>query len=137
MAGTTRLDNEGTRAILNLVAAAVPGLRPQNIALTDTRGNLLARAGEPTGPAADAAGDSRRLAAESRLARAVEEMLERSLGPGRVRAEASIDFDYDQVHETQEHYDPDGQVVRSTQTATWISRPARRAISSRLRNRMS
>ncbi len=118
MAGTTRLDNEGTRAILNLVAAAVPGLRPQNIALTDTRGNLLARAGEPTGPAADAAGDSRRLAAESRLARAVEEMLERSLGPGRVRAEASIDFDYDQVHETQEHYDPDGQVVRSTQTVT-------------------
>jgi flagellar M-ring protein FliF len=118
MAGINRLDNEGTRAILNLVAAAVPGLRPQNIALTDTRGNLLARAGEPTGSVTENGNDSRRLASESRIARAVEEMLERSLGPGRVRAEANIDFDYDQVHETQERYDPDGQVVRSSQTVT-------------------
>lgn len=119
MAGVARLDNEGTRAILNLVAAAVPGLRPQNIAVTDTRGNLLARAGEAVGPAAEAQNAAElRHAAELRIARAVEEMLERSVGPGRVRAEASIDFDYDQVHETQERYDPDGQVVRSTQSVT-------------------
>jgi flagellar M-ring protein FliF len=45
-------------------------------------------------------------------------MLERSLGQGRVRAEANVAFDYDQVHETQERFDPDGQVVRSNQTVT-------------------
>ena len=119
MVGVTRLDNEGTRAILNLVAAAVPGLRTHNIAITDTRGNLLAKAGEPTGPAAAVqSNDDRRHQAEQRIARAVEEMLERSLGPGRVRAEASVDFDYEQVHETQERYDPDGQVVRSSQSVT-------------------
>ena len=44
MAGAARLDREGTQAVLNLVAAAVPGLRPQNIAVIDSRGNLLARA---------------------------------------------------------------------------------------------
>ena len=43
---------EGVQAILNLVAAAVPGLRPQNIAIVDSRGDLLARAGEPVSAAA-------------------------------------------------------------------------------------
>jgi flagellar M-ring protein FliF len=119
MVGIARLDNEGTRAILNLVAAAVPGLRPQNIAVTDTRGNLLARAGEPIGPSMAAQGnDELRRAGEVRIAHAIEEMLERSLGPGRVRAEAAIEFDYEQVHETQERYDPDQQVVRSSQTVS-------------------
>ena len=45
MAGGGRLDNQSIQAILNLVAAAVPGLRPQNIAIADSGGNLLARAG--------------------------------------------------------------------------------------------
>src|SRR3984957_12372613 len=42
MAGAARLDREGVQAILNLVAAAVPGLHPQNIAIVDSRGDLLA-----------------------------------------------------------------------------------------------
>lgn len=119
MQGSARLDAGGVRAIVNLVAAAVPGLRAQNIAVIDTSGNLLARAGEPVGPAgAMETADEQRRASELRLSRAVEEMLERSLGPGRVRAEASIAFDYQQVHETQERYDPEGQVVRSQQNVT-------------------
>lgn len=119
MAGAGRLDREGTQAILNLIAAAVPGLRPQNIAVVDNRGNLLARAGEPVGPAAAAQGAAEvKRTAELRLARAVEEMLERSLGVGRVRAEAAVDMDFDQVRETQERFDPEGQVVRSQQSVT-------------------
>ncbi len=119
MAGAGRLDREGTQAVLNLTAAAVPGLRPQNIAVVDSRGNVLARAGEPLGPSAAAQGaDELRRSTELRLARAVEEMLERSLGAGRVRVEAAVDMDYDQIRETQERYDPDGQVVRSQQSNT-------------------
>ena len=33
MAGAARMDREGVQAVLNLVAAAVPGLRPQNIGI--------------------------------------------------------------------------------------------------------
>src|ERR1019366_9603525 len=47
LVGAQRLDAEGVQAILNLVAAAVPGLRTNNIALVDARGDLLARAGQP------------------------------------------------------------------------------------------
>jgi flagellar M-ring protein FliF len=118
-AGNGRIDHEGVQAILTLVAAAVPGLRPQSISIIDNHGNLLARAGEPLGEAAAAAsGEELRRATEGRLSRAVEEMLERSLGPGRVRAEAAVEMDFDQVHETQEKYDPEGQVARSTQSVT-------------------
>jgi len=119
MAGAARLDREGTQAVLNLIAAAVPGLRPQNIAVVDSRGNVLARAGQPAGPAATAqSADELKRAGEQRLARAVEEMLERTVGPGRVRAEATMELDFDQVRETQERFDPDGQVVRSQQNNT-------------------
>ena len=123
MAGAARLDREGVQAVLNLIAAAVPGLKAQNIAIVDSRGNLLAKAGQPTGSLAAAqSGEEMKRATEMRLSRAVEEMLERSLGTGRVRAEAAVELDFDQVHETQEKYDPDGQVVRSQQNSTGNSR---------------
>jgi flagellar M-ring protein FliF len=136
MAGAGRLDNEGTSAIINLVAAAVPGLRPQNIAITDTRGNLLARAGEPIGQLVAVNNDELRRASEQRLARAIEEMLERSLGPGRTRAEASITFDYEQIRETQERYDPDGQVVRSSQSVTNSSKTTEQSTSVSVQNNL-
>jgi flagellar M-ring protein FliF len=117
MAGAAKLDREGVQAILNLVAAAVPGLKPQSIAVVDSRGDLLARAGEPVGAARLAqTGEELRGATELRISRAVEEMLEPSLGFGRIRAEASVRMNFDQIKETQERYDPDGQVTRSTQT---------------------
>ena len=76
MTGVARLDREGIQAILNLVAAAVPGLRPQNIAIIDSRGDLLARAGEPVGEAAAAlTTEEVRRSTELRLSRAVEVML--------------------------------------------------------------
>ncbi len=117
MAGAARMDRGGVQAVLNLVASAVPGLRPQNVGVIDSRGNLLARAGDPqTG--VEGAADELRAATEQRLSHAVEDMLERTLGAGRVRAETSVEMDYDQVRETQEKFDPDGKVERSTQSNT-------------------
>jgi flagellar M-ring protein FliF len=119
MAGAARLDPQGVQAVLNLVAAAVPGLKPQGIAIIDSRGNLLARAGQPTSEEAVVqTSEELHRATELRLSRAVEEMLEQSLGPGRVRAEAAVQMNFDKVNETAETYDPNQQVVRSTQTST-------------------
>ena len=121
--GAQRLDKEGVQAILNLVAAAVPGLRTNNIALVDARGDLLARAGQPVTQMTEAASaDGIRRATEMRLSRAVEDMLEKTLGPGRVRAEASVRMNFDKVNETKELFDPDGQVTRSTQTVNSTSK---------------
>ena len=119
MAGATRMDREGVQAVLNLIAAAVPGLKPRNIAVIDSRGDVLARAGAPVGPGGSSQSAAEiRQATELRLSRAVEEMLERSLGPGHVRAEAAVEMNFDQLRETEERYDPDGQVVRSQQSTS-------------------
>lgn len=125
MQGAQRLDREGVQAVLHLVATAVPGLRPQNISIVDSRGELLARGGQAlAGPAAAQTQDELRRAQELRLARAVEELLERSLGAGRVRAEATVELDFDRVQTTEERYDPDNQVPRSQQSSSESSRSA-------------
>jgi flagellar M-ring protein FliF len=135
--GNARLDNQAVQAILNLVAAAVPGLRPQNISIIDNHGTMLARAGEALGGSAGAQGaEEMRRQTEVRLARAVEEMLEQSVGPGRVRAEASVEMDYERVNETQEKYDPDGKVERSTQSVTSNNKSTEKDSSTSVQNNL-
>jgi len=123
MQGSQRLDREGVQAVLHLVVAAVPGLRPAAVSIVDSRGELLARGGQAVGGAGGAAtADELRRAQEARLARAVEEMLERVLGPGRVRAEAAIEMDSDRVETREERFDPENQVPRSQQSVTESNR---------------
>ena len=119
MTGVARLDRGGVQAIVNLIASAVPGLRPQNISIVDARGDLLARAGEPVGITGTAlSSEEVRRATELRLSRSVEEMLEHSLGTGHVRAEAAVRMSFERVAETQERFDPEGSVLRSQQNVS-------------------
>jgi flagellar M-ring protein FliF len=123
MQGAQRLDRDGVQAVLHLVSAAVPGLRPQNVSIVDSRGELLARGGQALAGAAAAQGtEDLRRSQELRLARAVEDLLERTLGPGRVRAEAAVEMDFDRVQTVEERFDPDNQVPRSTQATTETNR---------------
>jgi flagellar M-ring protein FliF len=115
--GADRLGKGQVAAIRHLVAAAVPGLKPAQISVVDGDGNLLARGGDESS-FAGANADEARIAYENRLARTVEQMLERTVGPGKVRAEIRADMDFDRVTTSSETYDPDGQVVRSTQTVS-------------------
>lgn len=137
MNGNARLDREAVSAILTLLAAAVPGLRAQNIAVVDSRGTLLARAGEAIGgsPAAQGVEEMRR-EMEARLGRAVEEMLEASVGPGHVRAEASVELNTDHVHETEEKYDPDNKVARSEQSVGSNSRTTEKDGATSVQNNL-
>ena len=123
MQGSQRLDREGVQAVLHLVATAVPGLQPRAISIIDSRGELLARGGQALGGAAGAATqEEMRRAQELRMARGVEEMLERTLGAGKVRAEVSIDMDFERVELREERFDPENQVARSTQSTNEITR---------------
>lgn len=111
------LDRRQVQGIRNLVAAAVPGLEAGRITIVDDRGNLLARGGDS--PATTLAGvdlEDQRAALESRLRGKILQLLERSIGPGRVEAEVTVDLEVDEVTTTAEQYDPNGQVARSTQT---------------------
>ncbi|MCC7049120.1 MAG: flagellar M-ring protein FliF [Alphaproteobacteria bacterium] len=117
MKGSQRLDRPQIQSVQHLVASAVPGLSAGRISIVDDRGTLLARgAGGEGAGAATATAEEMRVAYESRLARAVEELVERSTGAGKVRAEVTAEFDYDRVTINTETFDPDSQVARSTQS---------------------
>lgn len=110
-----RLGREQVQAIQHLVAAAVPKLEPNRVSIVDERGSLLSQ-GLDRSQLAIQTQEELRLQEEARLARAVEELLERTLGPGKVRAEVRALMDFDRVVTQEEIYDPEGQVARSTVT---------------------
>jgi flagellar M-ring protein FliF len=135
--GRQTLASEAVQSVVNLVAAGVPGLRPQDVTVVDSNLHLLVQAGEANDSRAGSAREEDvRLKTEARLAQAVELMLARSLGPGHVHAEASIRMNFDKVKETQERYDPDGSVVRSTQNVTSNSKSTDKTGAVSLQNNL-
>ena len=124
--GNTTLTKGQVVAIQNLVATAVSGLKPNHISIIDQNGNLLARGTDDPNQAfgGSTTAEEQRVAYENRLSRSVEEMLDRSIGYGHVRVDVNADMDFDRLTTNQESYDPDGQVVRSTQTMTEANQDA-------------
>lgn len=114
-----RLSAGQVKAIQHLVATSIPGLNPNRIAVVDDKGTLLAKGVEEEGSLGDLAQKTaeRKRRFENRLGHTIEEIVEKVVGFGKVRAEVSAEMDFDRVQTTEEKYDPDGQVVRSTETS--------------------
>ena len=103
------------RSIQHLVASAIEGLTPSRVSIVDDQGNLLASgtADEQGALAGEAA--ERTLGFENRLRTRVEDMLANVVGAGRARVEVSAEIDFNRSTTTQETFDPESQVVRSSQ----------------------
>jgi flagellar M-ring protein FliF len=114
--GGGRLGAEQVRAIRNLVAGAVPDLKPERVSIADQQGDLLASEGD-SGVSPDGAGGGARSQVEERIRRTVKDLVEGVVGPGKARVQVSADLDMARVTTQSEKFDPDGQVVRSTQTS--------------------
>lgn len=114
-----RLSREQIYGIQNLVANAVPGLKVDHVSIIDTDANLLAggESGE-AGMIDNAKDESMRRAYEERLNTAIEDMVGRIVGFNKVRAHVTADLNFDRITQNSESYDPEGQVVRSTQSVT-------------------
>ena len=104
-------------AIQHLVAAAVAALTPDRVAIVDDRGNLLAGGDDKSAPGATAANqDQNTTDYEERLRQRIEGIVTSVVGPGHVRVQVTANMNYNHIATTQEKYDPDSKVVRSTQT---------------------
>ncbi|MEO6394873.1 MAG: flagellar basal-body MS-ring/collar protein FliF [Devosia sp.] len=105
------------RAIQHLVASAIEGLTPNRVSIVDDTGKLLAAGigDDETGVLAGES-DERTVGVESRLRTRIEELLANVVGDGRARVQVSAELDLTRLVKTAETFDPDGQVVRSTQT---------------------
>jgi flagellar M-ring protein FliF len=110
------LGNSEIRAIQHMVASAIEGLSPSRVSIVDDRGNLLASGtGEEIEGAMSGEAAERTLGFENRLRTRVEDMLANIVGAGRARVEVAAEIDFNRSTVTQETFDPESQVVRSSQ----------------------
>jgi flagellar M-ring protein FliF len=103
------------RAIRHLVATAVEGLKPDRVSVVDEAGRLLADgAGDSTDTSVIAA--EKQQGYERRVRQQVEDIVASVVGRGRARVQVAAEMDFNRVQQTQESFDPESRVVRSTQT---------------------
>jgi flagellar M-ring protein FliF len=108
------LEPQQIRAIRHVVASAVNGLKPQRVSIVDEAGQLLA---DGAGTDVDqAVGDERRAGFEKRMRKQVEDIVSSVVGTDRARVQLSADFDYNKITQTSDRFDPEGRVLRSSQT---------------------
>lgn len=106
------------QSIQKLVAAAVPKLEVKNVAIVDSAGNLLTNNYDNEETQSNATNEVLRLEQERKIAKSIENLLEKTVGSGKAQAQVNIEMDFDQVVTNEEIYDPDSQVVRSQATIT-------------------
>ena len=111
----SQLPASAVNSIRFLVANAVEGLPVNSVSVVDNLGNVLSENQEND----TAAGLSNnqltaRRNLEQYLSKKAEGMLEKALGAGQAIVRVSAEINWDTVTRTEEKFDPDGQVARST-----------------------
>lgn len=110
-----RLSSEQVGSIVNLVGSAVPDIDASQITVVDQGGRLLS---SPRGRDEMALRDQQIEFArqmEEMYAQRVEALISPLVGPGRVKAEVSAQFDMSAIEEARERFSPESAVVRSEQ----------------------
>ena len=110
------LNQQQLQGIINLVACAVEGLKPENVSIIDMEGGLLSK-----GYDEDSVGSMSRRQfeyrrkIESSFEKQIQTMLEPVVGINNVVARVTAEIDLKQINITEEKFDPDNVVVRSEQ----------------------
>ncbi len=116
--GGGRLEIEQVNAIRHLVANAVQGLAPDQVAVVDNRGHVLSEELKQDPTLGSASSQMRyKQQVEDYLGKKVESMLASVIGPGNAVVRVSAEIDTEATTQMSEKFDPEGQVVRS-QTVT-------------------
>ncbi|MBW1765077.1 MAG: flagellar M-ring protein FliF, partial [Deltaproteobacteria bacterium] len=111
-----KLNQRQLQGIINLVACAVEGLKPENVSVVDMSGGMLSKGQDEDGVSNFASTQfdyQKRL--EDSLVKRIQTMLEPVVGLNRVVARVSAEVNFRQVNISEEKYDPDSVVVRSEQ----------------------
>ncbi len=108
------LDKRKVNGIMQLVAASIEGLHPENVTLLDYGGNLLSpnQAGDPSVTLSARQLDLQK-SVESYLQAKAQSLLDGVLGPNRAIVRANAKLNFERVEKTIEEYDPDNPAILS------------------------
>src|SRR3984957_3828621 len=113
--GNGLLPQSAVNSIRFLVANSVEGLQANSVSVVDNQGNVLSENQENDSVAGLSNNQlSARRNLEQYLTKKAEGILEKVLGPGQAVVRVSADINWDTVTKTEEKFDPDGQVMRTS-----------------------
>lgn len=117
----SRLAPSQVQAVIHLVASSIEGLKPDNVTILDTNGNLLSEAVGDSGTYVQAGLSKNQIEAqgsyESKLEKSIQTMLERVLGINKSVVRVSAELDFTQKRTDSEIYESSEEpVIRSEQT---------------------
>lgn len=116
------LDRSQAQAIVSLVVGAVVGMKPAQVALLDTQGQLLdGGTGTTAGdPATVSDHYETQLAMEQSMQSRVQDLLDRILGPGHSSVQVNVQLDWSSGQSTTQTYNPTNQppIIQASQDIT-------------------
>jgi flagellar M-ring protein FliF len=112
-----KLTPDNIEGIGRLVASSVEGLNAKNVSIMDSHGNILSSNVQSNSLAALSATQyEMQHKVETYLASQAQSLLDGVVGQSNSIVRVTADLNFNQVEQTVEKYDPDGQVVRSEQS---------------------
>ncbi|WP_299016141.1 flagellar basal-body MS-ring/collar protein FliF [uncultured Photobacterium sp.] len=110
------LGQQEVDSIVDMVATAVPGLRPTRVTVTDQHGRLLSSGTEDPSAAAQRKEYELERKQEQALREKIDAILIPVLGLGNYTSQVDVSMDFSAVEETQKQYDPATPSTRSEYT---------------------
>lgn len=102
------LSREQVLGIVHLVASSVEGLKPENVVVVDSNGQILHKGGERQNPLfVSAQHFELQRAVERRIEESVQSMLDRFLNQGKSIVRASVELNLKKVERFEEEYHPE------------------------------
>jgi flagellar M-ring protein FliF len=102
-----KLSTAQVRGVVHLVAASIPGLKPERVTVVDEQGTPL-WSGDDQGTGMEASADLERV-----LSKRVRDIVERVVGVGHAQVEVTAEIDESRAERTEDLYDKDKIALRS------------------------
>ncbi|MBM3929149.1 MAG: flagellar M-ring protein FliF [Sphingomonadales bacterium] len=102
------LSDAQVRSIVNLVAASVPGMKPDNVTIVDQMGTLLSNSDGSDGTAEADKRIAMQRRVEDKVKAQVAQLLTPLVGAGNFTAEVQADINFDETQATRESYEKQG-----------------------------
>lgn len=112
----TNLKQEEVDSVVDMVASAVPGMKPTRVTVTDQHGRLLSSGSQDPISSARRKEQEMERRQEENLRNKIDSVLIPILGLGNYTAQVDIELDFSAIEQTRKQFDPNTPATRSEYT---------------------